>query len=98
MFEIEFTDRSLKDLEWFKKHEQNIILDGIEANLLHEPTTETRNRKHLRANNTAEWELRVSVYRVLYNVESEKVKIVNIERIALKQRNKYLFQGKEEEL
>lgn len=98
MFDIEFTDRSLKDLEWFKKNEQNIILDGIEANLLYEPTTETRNRKPLQANNTAEWELRVSAYRILYNVESEKVKIVNIERIALKRRNKYIFQGKEEEL
>jgi mRNA-degrading endonuclease RelE of RelBE toxin-antitoxin system len=63
----------------------------------YEPTTETRNRKPLRPNNTAEWELRVGVYRILYNVENQ-VKIVSIERIAAKPGNKYIFQGKEEEL
>ncbi|MEG3839260.1 type II toxin-antitoxin system RelE/ParE family toxin [Microcoleus sp. herbarium14] len=97
MFEIEFTDQAIEDLQWFKKHEQNVIVDGIEANLCYEPTTETRNRKPLRPNNTAEWELRVGLDRVLYNVD-QQVKIVSIERIAGKPGNKYIFQGEEEEL
>ncbi|MEQ8961114.1 MAG: type II toxin-antitoxin system RelE/ParE family toxin [Coleofasciculus sp. C2-GNP5-27] len=97
MFEIELTDQAIEDLQWFKKHQQNVIIDGIEANLGYEPATETRNRKRLRPNDTAEWELRLGVYRVLYNVE-EKVRIVSIERIAAKQRNKYIFQGEEGEL
>ncbi len=97
MFEVELTDQAIEDLQWFKKYEQNVILDGIEANLSYEPMTETRNRKHLRPNDTAEWELRLGMYRVLYNVE-EKVRIVSIERIAAKPRNKYLFQGEEGEL
>jgi hypothetical protein len=33
VFEIELTDQAVEDLQWFKKHEQNVILDGIEANL-----------------------------------------------------------------
>jgi mRNA-degrading endonuclease RelE of RelBE toxin-antitoxin system len=69
VFEIELTDQAIEDLQWFKKHEQNVIIDGIEANLCYEPTTETRNRKRLRPNDTAEWELRLGAYRVLYNVE-----------------------------
>ncbi|MEQ8537167.1 MAG: type II toxin-antitoxin system RelE/ParE family toxin [Coleofasciculus sp. D1-CHI-01] len=97
MFEIELTDQAIEDLQWFKKHQQNVIIDGIETNLGYEPATETRNRKRLRPNDTAEWELRLGVYRVLYNVE-EKVRIVSIERIAAKQRNKYIFQGEEGEL
>ena len=48
MFEIELTDQAIEDLQWFKKHEQNVIIDGIEANLCYEPTMETRNRKRLR--------------------------------------------------
>jgi mRNA-degrading endonuclease RelE of RelBE toxin-antitoxin system len=87
----------VQDLRWFKKHEQNVILDGIEANLGYEPTNETRNRKRLRPNDTAEGELRLGVYRVLYNVE-ETVRIVSIEHIAAKQGNKYIFQGEEGEL
>lgn len=97
MFEIELTDPAIEDLQWFKKHEQNVIIDGIEANLCYEPTTEIRNRKRLRPNDTAEWELRLGVYRVLYNVE-ETVRIVSIERIASKPGNKYIFQGEEREL
>jgi len=97
VFEIELTDQAIEDLQWFKKHEQNVIIDGIEANLCYEPTTETRNRKRLRPNDTAEWELRLGAYRVLYNVE-QTVRIVSIERIAAKQGNKYIFQGEEGEL
>lgn len=97
VFEIELTDQAIEDLQWFKKHEQNVIIDGIEANLCYEPTTQTRNRKRLRPNDTAEWELRLGAYRVLYNVE-ETVRIVSIERIAAKQGNKYIFQGEEGEL
>jgi mRNA-degrading endonuclease RelE of RelBE toxin-antitoxin system len=97
VFEIEFSEQAIEDLQWFKKHEQNVIIDGIEANLCYEPTTEARNRKPLRPNNTAEWELRLGKYRVLYNVE-ELVKIVSIERVAAKPSNKYIFQGEEGEL
>jgi mRNA-degrading endonuclease RelE of RelBE toxin-antitoxin system len=43
MFEIEFTPEAEQDLKWFRKNEQNVILDGIEAQLRYEPTVETRN-------------------------------------------------------
>ena len=59
MYKIEFTDAALADLKSFKKHEQNEIIDGIEANLTYEPTVETRNRSPLRPNQTAEWKLRL---------------------------------------
>jgi hypothetical protein len=45
VFDIEFTDQAIEDLQLFKKHEQNVIIDGIEASLSYEPTIETRNRK-----------------------------------------------------
>jgi mRNA-degrading endonuclease RelE of RelBE toxin-antitoxin system len=97
VFEIEFTDDAKTDLSWFKKHEQNEILDGIENNLRYEPNVETRNRKRLRSNQTAEWELRIGKFRVFYDVD-DLVKIVTIEAIGLKEGNHVLFRGKEQEL
>lgn len=97
MYEIEFTERAKEDLRWFKKNDQNVILVGIEANLRYEPTVATRNRKRLRENVTAEWELRIGKFRVLYNVD-DQIKIVSIERVGQKLIEKFLFRGQEEEL
>lgn len=83
MYQIEFTPEALDDLTAFKKKERNEILDGIEEQLRFEPTTETRNRKRMRPNPVAEWELRIGRFRVLYNVE-EEVKIVSIEAVGIK--------------
>ena len=48
MYEIEFSDEALQDLESLKKNEQNEVLDYIDTNLRYEPAVETRNRKRLR--------------------------------------------------
>jgi len=47
--------------------------------------------------NSVEWKLKLGAYRLFYNVE-EKVRIVSIEGITAKKRNKYIFQGEEREL
>jgi mRNA-degrading endonuclease RelE of RelBE toxin-antitoxin system len=94
MFSIEFTEQAKQDLKWFRKAEQKIILSGIYENLSYEPSLATRNRKPLRPNSTAIWELRIGEFRVLYNVDKD-IQIVSIERIGEKSGNKLLFQGKE---
>ena len=58
---------------------------------------ETRNRKRLRPNETAEWELRIGKFRVFYDVD-EVVFIVAIEAIARKKGDSLSFQGEEQEL
>ncbi|MEM6252852.1 MAG: type II toxin-antitoxin system RelE/ParE family toxin [Cyanobacteria bacterium P01_D01_bin.156] len=97
MYDIEYTPTAIADLTYFHKHEQVTILEGIEVQLRHEPTTETRNRKRMRENAVAEWELRISEFRVLYDVDNE-VRIVEIRRIAEKQNNAFFFQGKREDV
>ena len=97
MFTIEYTEQAIADLSWFKKYEQNEILNGIDQQLRYEPTVETRNRKRLRPNASADWELRLSDVRVLYNVD-DQVQIVEIQRIGEKRRNAFFFQGRKEEL
>lgn len=97
MYAIEFTNEALTDLKWFKRHEQNAILDGIEANLRYEPTVTMRNRAQLRPNQTAEWKLRLGKFRVYYDADVA-VRIVSIEAIGLKSGNLVLFRGKSREL
>ena len=97
MYEIEFTDEAEEDLHWFRKNEQQEILDGINSQLSYEPSIETRNRFRLRPNQTTEWELRLGKYRVFYDVESV-VRIISVEAVGLKIGNRLFFRGKEKKL
>ncbi|KPV51632.1 addiction module toxin RelE [Kouleothrix aurantiaca] len=73
------------------------IVDGIEQHLSYEPQIETRNRKPLRSNAIADWELRLGEFRVLYTVDVQ-VQIVEIQRVAEKRRNAFFFRGRKEDL
>ena len=97
MYDIAYTEQAVADLHWFKKHEQNIIIDGIEQRLRYEPTQPNRNRKMLRRNATAAWELRIGNFRMLYDVDVH-VRIVAIKRIGEKRGNALYFSGQKEEI
>ncbi len=97
MYDIEFSATAKRDLKWFKKYEQKIILEGIDENLRHKPNIETQNRKPMRPNPVAEWELRIGKFRVLYNVE-ETVKIVSIEAIGIKIGSDFVIRGEKRDL
>lgn len=97
MYEIEFTPEALEDLKSLRKFEQKEVIEGIEAQLRYEPTVETRNRKKLRPNDVAEWELRIGKFRVFYNIEVE-VLIVSVEAIGFKIGNLLFIRGEKREL
>ena len=97
MFELEFTASALDDLGYFKRAEQNLILNKIEASLLHEPLVETRHRKPLRPNDLSAWELRVGNFRVFYDVNEEK-KVVLIKAVGYKKHNALYIRGRRFEL
>jgi hypothetical protein len=75
-------------------------LDAIEKQLIHEPLKETRNRKGLRPNPLAPWELRVGDLRVFYDPEisGEVKKTIKILAVGRKKGNKLLIGGKVVEL
>ncbi len=52
--------------------EQSLLLDAIRDQLAHEPLGETRNRKPLRPNPLAPWELRVGPLRAFYDVRTQE--------------------------
>jgi len=94
MYEIKFMPRAVQDLRHLKKFEQNMIVDAIQTQLLHEPTLETRNRFQRNPPDISEWELRIGVFRVFYNV-NEQIQIVSIERIGQKPNNTVFFRGRQ---
>ncbi len=71
MFAIEFKEDAVEDIRFFKKQERKRILEELEAQLSQQPDQETRNRKKLRPNKTAEWELRIDKFRVFYDIGTE---------------------------
>lgn len=84
-FEIAFTQTAADHVRAYRKFEQRIILDAIDEQLSHEPTTETRNRKRLSESELSDWELRVQDFRVFYDVAvEERVGVVKIKAIGHK--------------
>jgi len=67
-YKIELTVEAKVDLSSYRMFERKTILSQTKNQLLHEPLTETRNRKMLRDNPLAPWELRIGKYRVFYHV------------------------------
>ena len=59
LFEVVFSFSALHDLRALRKYEQQIVMDGIYSQLLNEPARETSNRKRMRSNGVANWEMRV---------------------------------------
>ncbi len=97
MFQIKFTPEAFEDLRRLRKSDHRPIVDAVETQLLHQPALETRNRKRLRPNQLAEWELRVGDFRIFYDVDPEN-NVVKIEAIGQKQGSKLIVHGEEYEL
>jgi len=94
MFTITVSDDAFEDLQYFRKHDQQIILNSIEEQTLHAPSTPTRNRKPLRPNNFSQWELRVRSFRVFYDVD-EKEQVVTVKAVGRKRGNVLFIRGQE---
>ena len=74
------------------------MLDGVDEQLVYEPTVETRNRKPMRPNPIAPWELRIDPMRVYYDVESEPEQVAKIRAVGIKARNDLRIGGEVIEL
>jgi hypothetical protein len=72
-----------------------MILDVVERQLTHEPTVETRNRKRMRANPLAVWELRVANLRVYYDVVELPRRIVIVHAVGVKERDRVTIGGRQ---
>ena len=63
-YRIEYSPDAEEHMRTLTSRQQAIILETVERQLTHQPTTETRNRKPMRPNPVAPWELRIGNLRV----------------------------------
>lgn len=66
--------------------------------MAYQPTVETRNRKPMRPNPVAPWELRVAECRVYYDVAEEPEPVVMVLAVGAKDRSRVIIGGEEVEL
>jgi mRNA-degrading endonuclease RelE of RelBE toxin-antitoxin system len=97
-YTIEYSPDTLDHLRALTARERAIVLDAVDVQLTHEPTVETRNRKPMRPNPVALWELRIGDLRVYYDVEEAPEPRVLIRALGVKERNRVRIGRKEYEL
>jgi mRNA-degrading endonuclease RelE of RelBE toxin-antitoxin system len=86
-YRIEYSPVSEMHLRTLTARQRTTVLDAIDAQLTHDPTIGTRNRKPMRPNPVAPLELRVGNLRVYFDVD-ERDSIVFVRAIGLKIGNK----------
>jgi len=93
MYSIEVTENAKEDLSYYSASERKTIVTEIRTQLSSEPSIETRNRKQLRENPIAAWELRVGRYRIFYEVDESSLTVTLIS-VGHKIHNTLLIRGK----
>jgi mRNA-degrading endonuclease RelE of RelBE toxin-antitoxin system len=77
--------------------QRSIVFDSVEEQLVNEPMAETRNRKEMRPNSLASWELRIGDLRVYYDV-TEESQTVTVVAVGIKRGNRVFIGGEERQL
>jgi len=95
---IDYSPEAEDHLRWLTTRQQRTVVDNVERRLLHEPTVETKNRKPMRPNPVAPWELRLGTLRVYYDVEEQPEQRVIIVAVGVKEGNRVRIGGEVIEL
>lgn len=93
-YSIKYSPNAEDHLRWLTTRQQAIVLDEVDKQLEHQPTVKTKNRKPMRPNSLADWELRVGDLRVYYDVEDSPDQVVYIQAVGIKERNDVRIGGK----
>lgn len=96
-YQIEVTESARDDLSVYTVFERKTIASAMRAPLTYQPMIETRQRKKLRDNPVASWELRVGKHRVFYEID-ERSRKVTIIAVGHKEHNILFIRGKEVQL
>ena len=97
-YRIEYSPATDDHLRALTARQRSLVFDSVDNQLKHRPSVETRNRKPMRPNPLAPWELRVEQLRVYYDVTVEPEEIVTILAVGIKDRSRIIIGGEEVEL
>lgn len=86
-YRIEYSPDTKDHFRYLSKRQQVTVLGTVEKQLQYQHGVETKNRKPMRPNPLAPWELRIGNLRVYYDIEDEPKHIVYIRAIGIKDRN-----------
>ena len=95
-FNVELTHSAERDLAYYTKYEQRIIVKSILKHLQVDADIQTKRRKQLRPNPLAPWELRIGDYRAFYEIEEGRN--VNVIAIGHKEHDDLFIRGEEVDL
>jgi mRNA-degrading endonuclease RelE of RelBE toxin-antitoxin system len=90
---LDMTEDAHEDLSFYRAFERKVITDEIAIQLVDQPDVETHNRKRLRDNPIAQWELRVGKFRVFYEIDSDEQRVTVI-AVGHKEHNVLSIRGK----
>jgi len=93
-YHIEYSPNAEDHLRALTKRQQAIVINSVDKQLIHQPTVKTKNRKPMRPNILATWELRIDNLRVYYDVEDDPESKVYIQAVGIKNRNQVRIGGK----
>jgi mRNA-degrading endonuclease RelE of RelBE toxin-antitoxin system len=94
-YRIEYDPEAEDHLAALTARDEATVLDVVPRQLAHQPTITTRNRKPMRPNPLAPWELRIGRLRVYYDVQEEPEPLVTIRAVGVKDRNRVRIGGTE---
>jgi mRNA-degrading endonuclease RelE of RelBE toxin-antitoxin system len=92
-YRIDYSPDAEDQLRALTARQQAIVLDAATAQLAYQPTAVTRNRKVMRPNTFAPWELRVGNLRVYYDVEEDPEPVVRVRAVGIKRRSQVEIGG-----
>ncbi|MBI4203359.1 MAG: hypothetical protein HY532_09640 [Chloroflexi bacterium] len=95
MYRIEYSPRAVDHLQGLTARNRAIVHGEVQRQLVDQPDVPTRNRKLLRANELAVWEMRIDTFWVYYDVQAEPETVVKIRAIGVKRGNQIFIAGKE---
>lgn len=97
-YQIEYSPAAEDHLRALTARQRTTVFDQVDRQLGHQPTVETRNRKPMRPNPIAPWELRIGKLRVYYDIVEQPEPRVTVAAVGKKIRNRIIIGGEEIEI
>jgi mRNA-degrading endonuclease RelE of RelBE toxin-antitoxin system len=97
-YRIAYSPESEEHLRHLAARQRATVFDTVDEQLAHQPGVETRNRKPMRPNPIAPWELRIGTVRVYYDIAEDPEPMVTVLAIGIKVRDRVRIGGEEVDL
>jgi mRNA-degrading endonuclease RelE of RelBE toxin-antitoxin system len=97
-YRIAYAEAAVGHLRRLSARQRATVLDVVELQLTHQPAVPSRNRKRLRENTLAPWELRIGDIRVYFDVDETPEAVVTVRAIGAKRRERVVIGGEEVDL